>query len=187
MNRLAGIICVIGVLGCNSQTKKIDENSVLGIYTNFKPNTMDQVLIEKSLRGHVFPLPVSLIYLRADSTYVMGYCDNQIREAGRFSLLNDSLKLYDRFHLVRRVLMPERNMYYNAKEKMIYYTNADTNSRYKNYPNSIIPLKKDWDYAHYGFLRGQEMGLDSILAYYKQETVAFQQAWSDSVKHSRLK
>ncbi|MBL7705954.1 MAG: hypothetical protein JNM21_10470 [Taibaiella sp.] len=180
------LLSSILVSSCATSTIK-NGNSILGIYTNYEPSIIDQVLIEKSLHGHVFPLPVSLIYLRSDSTYVMGYCDNQIRETGRFSVFKDSVLLYDRFHLVKKEIISERMMYYNVHDKILYYTSFDTNSKYKKYPNAIIPLKKDWDYAHYGFLRGQEMSMDSILQYYKQESVAFQQAWSDSVKRTILK
>jgi hypothetical protein len=177
------LIIFVALFSCSSKLPK-DDSSILGIYTDFQPNIIDQLKIEHKLKGEIFPLPVSMIYLRADSTYVMGFCDIQVREAGRFSIVRDSLVLYDRFHLVKRERLPRQAMLYDFEDKILYFTRVDTASIYKKSPFRIIPLKKDWVYAHYGFLRGQEMSLDSLVNYYEQKSIEFQGVWSDSVKRS---
>src|SRR5690606_22489055 len=145
----------------------LHDNGITGIYTDFQPGVLEQVKIENKLKGKIFPLPVSMIYLRKDSTYVMGFCDNQVREAGRFSVNDDSLFLFDRYHLVNKEYLPNKAMLYDFSENIVYFTRVDSATVYKWFPNRIIPLKKDWMYAHYGFLRGQEMCLDSLVKHYK--------------------
>ena len=154
--------------------------TVTGTFTTFKPGILDRILIEKQLAGHVFPLPAAMIYLRQDDTYVMGFCDDQIAEAGRYIFQKDSIRFYDRHNLDERVQVPDRTMYFDSKDTLLYFTRPDPYRKLPKMPNGIIPLKKNHQYAHAGVLRGQDMCLDSLLRYYQKWPVSDQIKWADS-------
>ncbi|XZF15952.1 hypothetical protein ACTHGU_07430 [Chitinophagaceae bacterium MMS25-I14] len=172
---------------CGSCSSKQNNIPIVGIYTTYKPGILEQVRLERRFGGHIFPLPAAMIYLRSDSTYVMGFCDNQVREAGRYFCSGDSIQLYERYSLDEKVKIEHRTMAYDSKNGMVYFTKPDTSSAIKRLSNRIIPLKKDYDYAHVGFLRGQNMSLDSLIHYYQQRTVEEQSAWTDSVLKAQQK
>jgi len=158
---------------------------ITGTFTTFKPNIIDRVLIERQLAGHVFPLPAAMIYLREDGTSVMGFCDDQVNEAGRYVFQKDSVHFYERYNLEEKASVANRTMYFDRKDTLLYFTRPDPYHSTPKRPNGIIPLKRNHQYAHVGFLRGQEMSLDSLLRYYQQHSVEEQRKWTDSVWHAK--
>lgn len=159
------------------------DKNITGVYVNIRPNPIEQVRIEMKMHARMFPLPVTMLYLRADSTYILGYCDNQVKEVGRYRLIRDSVCLYDRFDLFERNSVASGNMLYEASKEEIYF--LGTNKYYKQQGEKIkpkvIPFKKNAKYAHSGFLRGQEMSKDSLIHHYELRSVDEQIAWTDSV------
>lgn len=177
-------ILAISLCACSAKSKKlaITFNIEGGIFRTYKPGIIDRVRIENRLSGHIFPLPVTMIYFRKDGVYVMGFCDNQVYETGRYLQLNDSIRLFDR-HIIedKTKVVGDQTMFFDSNDTVFYYTMVDQEIKSKRHPNKLIPLKKDCAYAHYGFLRGQEISLDSLLNYYQLHSVDEQNKWSDSV------
>lgn len=169
--------------GCTPKPPKI--TTITGVFTTFKPRIIDRIIIEKELAGYVFPLPAAMVYLRKDGTYVMGFCDNQVNEAGRFKFLENSVWFYDRYNLEEKRKVADRTMCFDRRDSLLYFTRPDPYHNSPIRPNGIIPLKRNHRYAHMGFLRGQEMSLDSLLHYYQQWPIGEQNKWSDSVWHAK--
>jgi len=184
-NMKVWIYCFVLLFICSSCSSRQKDISLSGIFMTYKPGILEQVRIERRFRGHIYPLPATMIYLRSDSTYVMGFCDNQVREAGRYSYRGDSVRLYDRYNLEENAKIEARTIYYDSKQGLLYFTKPDPNSTMKRLADKIVPLKKNHQYAHIGFLRGQDMSLDSLMRYYKQESVEYQNNWTDSVLKAR--
>ena len=156
-----------------------------GIYTTCKLNIMDRVKVEMDLQGRVFRAPVAMLYLREDNTYVMGFCDNQVREAGRYFCAGDTIYLYDRCNIEEQADLPALKVLLNVDNEIIYFTRQQYDQQAENMYTQIIPLKKNLDYAHVGFLRGQDLSYDSLVRYYRQRSVEEQNLWTDSVLRSR--
>jgi hypothetical protein len=160
----------------------------------YKPNYIDQVFIEKRFKGKINPLPAVMLYLRTNGTYVFGFCDNQISEAGRYKTEGDSILLYDRYDAERSRTKSPVYIYCEKKNDILYLISSiPTNDTERFFHklvmgkslHQIIPVMKDHKWAHLGFLRGQDMALDSIVRYYKCRTIQEQDVWVDSVLASK--
>lgn len=173
--------CIALSLVCCSCLSQQKHTAISGTYTTCKPGILEQVRIERRFGGPIYPLPAALIYFRSDRTYVMGFCDNQVRETGRYAYKGDSVRLYERYNLEEKTNVQERTMYFDSEDGLLYFITPDPKSTHKKRPYKVLPLKKDHHYAHVGFLRGQEMGFDSLRQYYQQRPVADQNSWTDSV------
>lgn len=174
-------ILILFFFGCVSDKKATTE--VAGVYTTYKPNYIEQVFIERRYNAGVYPLPAVMMYLRADGTYVFGFCDNQISEAGKYSLTGDSILLHDRYNLDERMEAKSLYVYSEKKKDLLYVITREENLDGKT-TSRIIPLKRNNTSVHLGFLRGQDMELDSLIHFYKQRSVEEQNVWTDSVLQS---
>lgn len=190
--RLNKLLIILLFFGCSSK-RATEELS--GIYMTYKPNVIKQVLIEKRFKGSIFPIPAVLMYLRNDGTYVFGFCDNQICEVGKYEVEGDSILLSDRFSVETQRKKTPIYIYIERKNDILYLvtqkppTDIDRslNDMEVGKKNEIIPVMKNHKWAHLGFLRGQEMPYDSIVNYYKYQTVEEQDIWADSVLNSKKK
>ena len=172
---LCVILCCI-LISCRSRPVTFPLN---GIYTTYKPSIIQRVILERKIQGSIYPLPVAMLYLRPDNIYVMGFCDNQVREAGRYTAREDSILLYDRHQLITGTKLPDNSIFIDRKNQIVYFTRPGKKSQTNI--KGIIPLKRNNKYAHYGFLRGQDMSFDSLLYHYEQRSIEEQNKWSDSV------
>lgn len=166
-------------LFCGCISKKTNQ-PVWGVFTTYKPSYIDQVFIERNYGARVYPLPAVMFFLRKNDTYVFGFCDNQISEAGRYAVKGNSILFYDRFVLDKRMDVDSIYVYHEKKSDLLYIIAHRTDSNGKA-SKKVIPLKRNNNSAHLGFLRGQEMELDSIIHFYKQHSVDEQNKWTDSV------
>lgn len=173
------------LIGCASNREKnYQPQPITGVFTTYKPNHVERVIIQKNTKAEVFPLPATMLYLRKDGTYVFGFCDNQISQAGKYKVAGDSILLYDRYALDSRLDTAATYIYYNKKYNVLCFMRHQKNGEEVN---KVIPMKKNHKHAHVGFLREQEMSYDSIISYYQRHSVDEQIQWTDSVKQSLAK
>ncbi len=186
--RYSFFLCLLLLCACSERqtTAQVDASNA-GIYTTCKLNIIDRVKVEIDLNGRISRTPVAMLYLREDSTYVMGFCDNQVREVGRYSSAKDTIYLYNRCNIEERTDLPSMKILSDLGNEIIYFTRLNYDRQSEKMYTQIIPLEKNLDYAHVGFLRGQELSYDSLIYYYRQQSVEEQNLWTDSVLRSRKK
>lgn len=180
--RLAAFAILL-LIGCTSDKRSPTPPIAPGVFTTYKPGHMERVLLERKYSASVFPLPAAMLYFRQDGTYVFGFCDNQISQAGKFKVSGDSILLFDKYQVDNRMEATPGYIYYNKKEDLVLIVTTRKELDGKE-GNRIIPLKRNQKYAHIGFLRGMDMDLTEIINDYQQHSVDQQNAWTDSVLQS---
>lgn len=161
--------------GCSEQK----QNEFAGVYTSRLPRIGPLLeIMERKHKAQIEPMQVRMIYLRKDNSYVLGGCDYQVKEAGKYRIRGDSVYFTNRYSLAQKTFLPDRTQYYDQKNKSIYQLekNEDTGSMSK-YKYKLIILELGFVRSHMGFLRDQEMSLDSIMTYYKLWSLEEQMDW----------
>lgn len=171
------------LLGCSSQSR----NEYAGVYTTHLPASPLIKVKEWKYKAQIEPMIVRMIYLRADNSYVMGGCDYQIKEAGKYRITGDSIYFTNRYSLTQKTFLPDGTHYYDQKNKSIYQLekNDDTGSTAR-YKDMLTIMELGYAYNHRGFLRDQEMSLDSLLDdHYEIWTLDEQIEWIHSEEKCR--
>ena len=164
---------------CNCSQPKME--SRVGIYTSHMPRIGPLIkFYENKHKGKMVPMSVYMVYLRSDGSFVMGGCDLQIREAGKYSFVRDSISLYDIYNFKQQQWLPNKKFFFNKKTNSIYYRhpNPDINTS-TDYPISIAILELGFLRSHRGFLRNQEIALDSLVKFNKFLPLDSQYVWID--------
>ena len=125
--------------------------------------------------------PIMMIYLRADSTYVLGFCDCQISLAGKYRFPSpDTIILFENYSFVEAKEIPDAKLRI-YKRKIIFSTNSSIG-------NIVSYLElNDTLSKHNGFLRNEEISLDSLIQFNKYWDKKRQLEWLDSIMNSRSK
>lgn len=139
--------------------------SYVGIYTSHLPRIGPLIKIQENKHnGKIVPMSAYMIYLRSDGSFVMGGCDLQVREAGKYSFDRDSISFYDIYSFRHKRMLSDKRFFYDKKTNSIYYRHPNPDLETSTqYPESIAILELDFIRSHMGFLRNQEMSLDSLL------------------------
>lgn len=183
MRILLFVLSIVLFSSCFSKVRT-HSSDIAGVYATYKPTYIEQVFIERSYKGRIYPLPALMVYLRPDNTYVLGFCDNQISEAGKYRVSNDSITLYERYIVELKEYLQPINLYMGDKDSLLYLVIPKGENLAKK-SAKVVPLKRDIFFAHAGFMRGQELPLDSIINNYELRSVEEQNRWTDSVWQSR--
>ena len=155
--------------------------SRIGIYTSHMPRIGPLIkFYENKHKGKMVPMSVYMVYLRSDGSFVMGGCDLQIREAGKYSFNRDSISFYDIYSFKHERKLSDKRFFFDEKSNSIYYRhpNPDSNTS-KDYPESVAILELGFIRSHMGFLRNQEMSLDSLIKFNKFLPLDSQYVWID--------
>lgn len=169
--------------GCSAQ----NPSEIVGIYTTHVPVAPLIKVKEWKYNAQIEPMIVRMIYLRTDNSYVMGGCDYQIKEAGKYRITGDSIYFTNRYSLPQKTFLPDGTHYYDQKNKSIYQLekNDDTGSTAR-YKDMLTIMELGYAYNHRGFLRDQEMSLDSLLDdHYEIWTLDEQIEWIHSEEKRR--
>jgi hypothetical protein len=170
--------------GCSEQK----QNEFAGVYTSRLPRIGPLLeIMERKHKAQIEPMPVRMIYLRTDNSYVLGGCDYQIKEAGKYRITGDSIYFTNRYSLTQKTFLPDGTHYYDQKNKSIYQLekNDDTGSTAR-YKDMLTIMELGYAYNHRGFLRDQEMSLDSLLDdHYEIWTLDEQIEWIHSEEKRR--
>ncbi len=179
--------------GCVSKNTDhaVSDSTPTGVFSLYIPNYVQQAQIEKIYNGRLHPLPLTMIDLRKDGTYVFGYCDNQISEAGRYIVVGDSIGLFDRHNFDERMEGKPAHLRYDKSTDELFFITVSSDSEESKLhrllmgktPHNIISMNRKGKH-HAGFLRGQEMSYDSLIRYYKSYDWEVQSAWVDSVHNA---
>ncbi len=112
----------------------------------------------------------------------MGYCNCQVAEAGRYSVEGDSILFYDRYHFRKIEAVADEKMAFSYRKKTLYFTRTlEKEEQIRGVTRYVNPLRKDCWESHYGFLRGEEMSLDSLRRFYVFRPIEEQMPWIDSM------
>jgi hypothetical protein len=76
---------------------------------------------ENKHKGKMVPISVYMVYLRSDGSFVMGGCDLQIREAGKYSFDRDSISFYDIYSFKHERTLSDKRFFFDEKSNSIYY------------------------------------------------------------------
>lgn len=160
------LVCLTSVL-MGGSCRKYNHSTLVGVYTSHLPRNGPLIKFdEMKYDGKMVPMSVYMIYLRADSTFVMGGCDLQIREAGRYSFQKDSIGFENIYSFKEKKYLADKVFFFDSKSASIYYRHPNPDSTScLDYPESIAILELNFRRSHMGFLRNQRMGLDSLLRY----------------------
>lgn len=171
------VIVLFSLISCSSSQEKI--GSYTGVYTSHLPRIGPLIRIqEEKHNGKMVPMSAYMVYLRADGAFVMGGCDLQIREAGRYLVEPDSIILTDIYSFRQESKLPDKKFFFDQSSNSIYYRHSNPDSlTYIRYPESIAILELGFIRSHLGFLRNQEMRLDSLLTYNKFLSYDEQMVW----------
>lgn len=159
---------------------KAKPESVFGKYTTFLPEYLERTQIKYKHNASVAPMWVMMVYLREDSSFVMGSCDLQIWETGYYKYNDDSLVFHNIYSFKDSSRISNRTMLYNPKKGYIYYRYPTKDSSQAiEFPEAIALLRKSFKRSHRGFLRNERMSVDSLLAYNKFLPLDSQYVWID--------
>lgn len=155
--------------------------SRIGIYTSHMPRIGPLIkFYENKHKGKMVPMSVYMVYLRSDGSFVMGGCDLQIREAGKYSFDRDSISFYDIYSFKHERTLSDKRFFFDEKSNSIYYRHPNPDSNTSNdYPESVAILELGFIRSHMGFLRNQEMSLDSLIKFNKFLPLDSQYVWID--------
>lgn len=182
-HKLIVLLGILPVFSCYGEKDKAAHPE--GVYTTYIPNVIDRVKLEIHFHGRMTATPLVMLYLRKDLTYVWGGCDNQVSETGRYKISHDTIVLYDRYNTVSKTAIAQTGYLVSRKEMLYAFQPSEDKVSNSSY-NEIIPLKRNWIKAHYGFLRGQDLPYDSLKTNYEIRSLGEQQQWSDSTKAALL-
>lgn len=178
-HKLIILLGILPILSCYGKKENTTHHE--GIYTTYIPNIIDRVKLEIHFHGRMTATPLVMLYLRKDFTYVWGGCDNQVAETGRYKISNDTIILYERYNTIIQEAIAHTDYLIHRKEMLYAFQPSEDKVSHRSY-NEIIPLKRNWIRAHYGFLRGQDLSYDSLKTNYQMQPLEAQQKWSDSTK-----
>lgn len=183
------LFALYSLVGCT--TPNGVKPSVVGKYGVYRPHRGEQMALEGTMKAQVYPLSEGMIYLREDNTYVLGYCDYQIRESGQYQVDGDSIFFFDRYDFKEQGHVPDQKMFFSYSKEILYFLKpilpAMEAYRQPNSKGLVMPLKKNYWKSHNGFLRDEAMSLDSIKCCYVPHLLVEQMRWHDSMKVIKAK
>ncbi|MBR9847413.1 MAG: hypothetical protein GYB35_15490 [Algicola sp.] len=137
--------------------------------------------LENEHDAKVTPMWVMMVYLRQDSSFIMGSCDLQIWEAGNYLFEGDSLLMYNIYSFKDEAQLPDRICYYDKQKKSIFYRYPNKlKNDYPQYDEMVAILEHGFLKGHSGFLRNENWSLDSLYRYNVFLPYDEQMIWVDS-------
>ena len=165
---------------CSSFGCRTSSETVFGKYTTFLPKYVERTVLKYKHNASLAPMWVMMVYLRDDNTFIMGSCDLQIWEAGTFTIEEDTVKFENVYSFKNSSYIKNQAMLYDSKKGYIYYRYpTKDSSQVMEYPEAIAILRKDFKRSHRGFLRNQEMPLDSLIRFNEFLPLDSQYVWID--------
>lgn len=166
------------IASCSSYNEDVSPiNNINGIYCSSPKNGLETYYIERrtgyKIRDGMW---VACVILRADSSFLLGSCDYQILEMGNYKIENDSVVFYNRLSMKTRKEIKQESYFYDVANSDIYFTYENANEESK-----LVILGLN-DFRHHdGFLRNQDMSLDSIIRHNEYWSLERQLIWLDSI------
>jgi len=168
--KLLSVMLVLSA--CSSQNKPVE-----GVYCTSPKNIFKTFIIEQKtgykIRNGMWVLGAKL---REDGSYILGSCDCQILESGKYLVQNDSIMFYDRLSMKTYEILPKNNFYFDENNSEFYFTYVDPDSNHK-----LVILELNNFEHHLGFFRNQNWSLDSINEFYEYWPLDKQTQWLDSI------
>jgi hypothetical protein len=180
-----GIACLIFVL---FKYSKINEkgNAKVGVYQLGSVDLIDRGLFMYEYEKDYRSMMVSYLKLRPDSTFVMGTCNNQVWLAGEFSTRDQELILSNIYDFKADSSVNDRILAVSNGGRFIHFNSKtdQTSGFYKGYwyDEHVSVLQLGATGHHYGYLRNENVSLDSLKMFNKFWPWEKQKVYCDSVK-----
>lgn len=186
---VVGIACLVFLLFRSYKINK-KGNAQVGVYQLGSVDLIDRGLFMLKYDKDYRSMMVSYLKLRPDSSFVMGTCNNQVWLAGSFTSRNGRLVLSDIYDFRGDSTLPNQVLDVSNGGEFIHFNQVTdkTENYYKNYKYNerVTVLQRGAFGHHYGFLRNENMSLDSLRQFNNfWPWNDKQKAYSDSVKVAR--